>query len=462
MNSQNHARKEIDGMFDGPVVPLTLRIALPMLASQILQLFYSIVDTFFISRIDPSSTALLSGTGLMFPVFFFFMAMGASISVGTSSLVGRVIGARDTRAAGHIMASSLTMVLCIALPLLIFGYGFSGALVRALAGNRLSEEAISYGLRYFRWLVPGLAVLLVMHGVGGILQGEGLTGKLARAMMLSTGANIVLDPLFIFVFGMGVSGAALATSISVCISAGYVLAVFLKGHTATPFVVDLTKARWTVMREIVRIGFPHFLSMASMSISFMVFNKVVGSIGQTAMNAWTLAGRMDQIALIPSFAVGAASIPIIAQNYGRGNLERVRGAYRKNIGLAMAMVGIGAIVYNIVAVWLFPLFTSVPEVIAAAVRQVRVLSFTFLGVSVAIVSSSTFQATGRPLPALLLTIVRVAGIAIPAVLIMVYVFDLGIAGVWAGLAAGNIAIAPLAFYAASRHLSRLRPRAVLQ
>jgi Na+-driven multidrug efflux pump len=196
--------------------------------------------------------------------------------------------------------------------------------------------------------------------------------------------------------------------------------------------------------------------MASLSISFMILNKIVGTIGQTSMNAWTLAGRMDQMVLIPSFAVSGATIPICAQNYGRGLLDRVRNAYKRNIVVGLCMVGCAAIAYNILAPWLFRAFSDVPEVISAAVRQVRIVSWSFLGVSAAIISSAAFQATGRPLPALALTVLRVGVISIPLALLLVFRFNMGMLGVWVGLATGNSIMLPLAFSAAWLHLKKLQ------
>jgi Na+-driven multidrug efflux pump len=109
-------------MFDGPVWPVTIRIGAPILLANLLQFCYAIVDTLYISRLDPSSTALLSGTGLMFPLFFVFMAAGSSIGVGVSALVGRVIGEENRSAMPHVMASGLMLVLCIALTALPLAY----------------------------------------------------------------------------------------------------------------------------------------------------------------------------------------------------------------------------------------------------------------------------------------------------------------------------------------------------
>jgi Na+-driven multidrug efflux pump len=235
----------------------------------------------------------------------------------------------------------------------------------------------------------------------------------------------------------------------------YALVMFNGKGSRLPLTFNITKCKGIYLREIVRIGFPNFLSMASMSISFMVLNKIVGSIGQTEMNGWALVGRMDQIVLVPSFAISGATISMIAQNFGRGNLDRVKKIYYTSIRLGITVVAAVACAYMIASPFFFPFFSSVPEVVHAAVRQVLLVSLTFVGVSVAIISTSAFQATGKPLPALIISLVRMGLISIPLALIFVFVIPLGMFGVFVAIMIGNIAAMPISYYWTKKHLHKL-------
>jgi putative MATE family efflux protein len=453
--------KEIPGMFDGPIVPLTIRIATPMLIGQIVQLLYMVIDTIFIARIDPSSTALLSGTGLAFPLFFLFMAIGMSINVGVSSLIGRIIGENRREVAPNILASGLLIALAIAVPVLGAGYPFGSAIFHILAGSKLSEQAIGYGLQFYYFLLPGLALMLTSQVFIGMLQGEGRTDTMAKAMVASTVFNIILDPVFIFGLHMGVAGAGLATTVSIIIAMVYAVIMLKSGGSHLPLTFNIIKSQIHFLREIVRIGFPNFLSMASMSFSFMILNKLVSGIGQTEMNGWTLVGRMDQIVLIPSFAISGATISMIAQNFGRGNLDRVRAIYRTNVRLGVTVVAAVALTYILTSGLFFPFFSTVKEVVGAAVRQVHYIAFTFIGVSAAIISTAAFQATGKPLPALALSLLRIGLIAIPTAAILTLVFHWGMLGVFAGLMIGNLSSLPIAYVWTRRHLKRLVPKTIV-
>jgi putative MATE family efflux protein len=454
-NPINNKFKEIPGMFDGPIIPIAIKIGLPMLIGLVLQFCYALVDTIFISRIDLKSTAILSGTGLMFPLFFLFMAISMSMNVGIGAMVGRFIGENNREGARHVMPSGLLISLCIGVPAIFGGYAFSPHFLHLLAGSQLSEEAIGYGKQFLNFLLPGLFIMLIGNVFSGILQGEGRTSTIASAMVVSTALNIALDPIFIFGLKMGVAGAALATSISILIAALMMCIAFLRDKSSFPFSFNVFQSQWNIIVEILRIGFPNFLSMASLSVSFMVFNKLVSALDQTVMNAWTLVGRMDQIVMIPAFAVSGAALTMIAQNFGRGNFERVKKIYGRVTVLGMLSVGAVALVYMIAAPWFFKMFTDLPEVVGLASSQVRFLALTITGLSVAIVTASSFQAIGKPLPALFLALIRMGLISIPIALILVFTLHLKIYGVYIAIATGNLCAVPIAYFWFRRQVKRL-------
>lgn len=447
--------KEIKGIFEGPIAPVAIRIAAPIMVGNLLQLLYMIVDTYFISLIDLSSTALLSGTGLLFPLFFIFMSAGISISIGISSLVGRTIGEQNETVAKHISASGLSMALILGGPALVIGFIFGRPVVSLLAGSEMTPEALEYGLDYFFAILPGMVLLMLSQVFSGILQGEGRTQVIAKSMLISTGANIILDPLFIFGIGMGVTGAGLATTISISISMMYLLVYMARGKTSIPISFNLIQTRRPIVREIVRIGFPQFLNMSTLSLGLMLLNKLVGNIGEHFMNAWTIVGRLDHLIIIPAIAMSGSTMTMVAQNYGRRNLDRVRRIYRSNILLGVAILIVLATIYILLAPISFPLFTDVPEVLEAAVFQVRVVSYSFVGATIAMISVSAFQAVGRPYPAIVLPLARMLIFSVPLSYFFVYYYDMQMGGVYLGLIIGNLAIVPFTLFWVRFHLNRL-------
>jgi putative MATE family efflux protein len=269
-----------------------------------------------------------------------------------------------------------------------------------------------------------------------------------------------LDPLLIFYFGMGVAGAGLATSLGIAVAAAYVIGIFMRQKSSIRIHWDLTKARVKLISEILRVGSVQSLQNLAMSVTFMFLNNIVSSIGQDAMNSWALCSRTDQIILIPAIAISGATISMVGQNYGRGNLARVQSIYKQNILLGLVMVLILAIAYIIAAEWIFSGFSSVEGVISGSVFQVRALSFTFVGVSTAMISGSTFQATGKPMPALIITLIRMIILVVPAAYLLVYIFDMKMPGVFISIAVGNAVVLPLSWVWTRLHLKNLKVRAI--
>lgn len=447
--------KEVHGMFDGAIMPLLLRLSIPFFISNFINLFYLIIDTYFITLIDKGSTSLMSGTGLVFPVYFLFMAFSMGLSIGTGALVARGIGEKNDKVIESAADSGLLISFILIALMIIPGYLFGDDIIRLLAGTELSEEAIRNGTRFFYGLLPGLGILLAGGVLMGTLQGEGLTKYIAAASIISAVLNVALDPVLIFWLDMGVAGAGMATTLAIALTAIYVIGIFVKNKSSIPIKWNILNARRDLMREIVRIGSLQSLGMISMALTFMFLNNLVSSISQDAMNSWALCGRTDQLILIPAFAISGATITMVGQNYGRNNLSRVMEIYRWNLLFAMALVVLLAVVYNIFANELFEVFSTVSGVIEAGVRQVRFLSFTFVGVSTMMISAATFQATGRPIPALVITIVRLGLIAIPLAYLLVHVAGMEMIGVFIGLGIANIAAIPLSWGWAHAHLSTL-------
>lgn len=452
----DNSKQKEDRIFEGPIGSISVRLAIPVVISNLLILLYNIVDTLFISMIDKSSTALMSGIGLIFPLYFLFMAISMGLFTGVSSFVARSIGENKSKLLGKTFNSALLIVLIVAFITLSTGYIFPDNIVNILAGSKLSREAINYGLQYFYYLLPGLIILLFSQLLSGIFQGEGHPKYLAFSMLISTVLNIILDPVLIFVFKMGVAGAALGTSISLAISLIFLLVLFLKKNLKTTANFNIFQAEMGIIKEILKVGITQMLVMMSLCFGIMFLNNIISSISEVTMNAWTIVGRIDQIVLMPGTAFGNAALTLIGQNYGRNNLERVQQVYKVNIGLGIVSCILITVLYNLLAYPLFSIFTSVPEVLKACVTQVRILSFTYIGVICVTVTISSFQAVGKPFRGLLLIILRVFVLLLPLVSLLVVKLDKGIYGVFAAIGSVNIVLLFVSFTWGILHFKELK------
>ncbi|MED3126635.1 MATE family efflux transporter [Bacillus wiedmannii] len=440
--SNSKSKKEASNLEEeilrGPIIPISIKLAMPILIGQFLLLIYGVTDTIFISMLDKSSTALMSGIGLVFPVYMLFLALGTGMFTGVSSLLARGIGEQNKHVINKAADSGLVLSSVAAFVTVVILYIIGEPMLNFLAGNQLSQEAVNYASQYFYFIIPGLGLIMVYQALLGVLQGEGLSQYYGISMLISTVFNIILNPIFIFVFDLGVAGSALATTVSITISLLFVLSIFKRGKSSMRISFNFSNIDKEQILEIIRIGIPQVLSMVSLSFAMMFLNNLIGSISETSMNSWVLVGRMDEFILMVGYAFSGATLTLIGQNYGRKNYSRVLEIFKKNVILGIVLSSIFVLIYVFGSKNLFSLFTTLPEVVEGAVLQVKTVSITYVCIVTAIVVTASFQATGKAMPGLIIDIIRMGVVTIPLAYLVVYQFNKGVVDLFYVIAGANI------------------------
>lgn len=436
MDNDKFEKSEIKGMFQGPLTPVIMRLAIPILAGMAFQLFYTIVDTAFINFIDPKNPAILGGTGYIFPILFIAMALANGLSVGMSAMVAKGIGEKDDKIVNRTAESGLFLAFILSSVLTIICYLFSRELVSLIGAK---DDYLKYGLEYFRYILPVAGVMFFSNVLGGILQGEGLMQKFMVSMIIGTVLNIVLDPFFIFEtvdlklfsipgLGMGVKGAAIATVIGQSFAFLYILSVFLRGQTLVRIEWKLSHISKDVIKRIVKIGFPQSFGQMIMSLAFIFMNAIATSISPMIVTSSSLVGRIEQIVYMPVFAIAAATITVIGQNMGRNNLSRVEDTWKTSIKIGGLILLVLSAIFFIFAERIYGGFKQSETVTNYAVMQTRYIMPFMIVASVVIITRAAYQAIGYPIPGLIITSLRFLLIVIPVMLLYVYVFKLGFKG----------------------------------
>jgi MATE family, multidrug efflux pump len=444
--------REIPGMFEGPIRPLLIRLSLPMFAGMLVQILYNVTDTLWVSRIDLSDPSYMGGTAMVFPIIFFFMALGNGLMVGTSSLVARAIGERNTKILSTTAESGFIIAFILSVFSLAVILPFSGQILKALGAE---GDYYVHGIEYLNYIIPAGPAIFFGYIFFGILQGEGMMKYVMNGMIIGTVLNIILDPVFIFLLDLDVKGASIATVISQFSSLIYAFTVFMRKKSSIHIKWSRSNIKIGTMKEILAVGLPQSAALIIMSLSFVFFNRIVIGIDKFALTAFALCGRFEQLMLMPAFAIGSALVTIVGQNSGRGNFTRIRETMK--IAWILGLITVGTLTALMVgfAPWIFKPFTNVDKVLWYAVTQYRFLAVSYMAALVGITGRSFFQAIGYPLPAFLLTLLRLIILSLPAMWIMVYVFDMGIYGVWTGITAGSIVTMITAIIWIRRTISRL-------
>jgi len=450
---ENNANSNtVSEILKGPVRPVLIKLALPIFFGMIVQVVYNVTDTFWVARIDLSDPSYMGGTAIVFPLIFFFMALGNGLQIGVNSLVARAIGENNSKILSTTAESGMLISFVLSILSLAVILPFSSQILSALGAK---GDYYIHGLEYFKFIIPAGPVIFLSVIFSGILQGEGLMKYVMNSMIIGTVLNIILDPVFIFLMDLDVRGAALATVIAQIAAMIYVITVFIRNKSSIKIEWAISNIRTKTIKNILRIGLPQSFALIIMSLSFFIFNKIVIGIDELALTAFALCGRFEQIMLMPAFAIGAAIITMVGQSSGLGDFNRIRKIMKEAWLLGLVSVGILTGIMVVFAPWIFKPFTNVEKVLWYAVTQYRVLGISYLTALIGITGRSFFQAIGYPMPALFLTLLRLILIALPVMLVLVYVFNLGMYGVWIGLATASITSMFVSFFWVRRTINRL-------
>ncbi len=437
---------------NGPIGPVLVRLSLPVLIGQAFNLLYSLVDTWFIARIDTADPWLVGSTGLVFPLFFIFLASSFGISGGVSSLVSRAIGAGKTDELDRTAESGIFLALAASVIILGLMYPFATPLLTLFGGQ---GKLLEYGLSYLLWLLPTVPFMLLSAVFTGILQGEGRTRYMMTAMMIGTVANIILDPIFIFVLKMGVAGAGLATAVGNAMSFIYLVTVFLAPGSSVKIHWKASNVSFPVVGEILRVGLPQSVLNFLSSISFIFYNRIMTDINPMILTAFTLYSRLEQIALIPIWSLSSALSSLAGQAAGAGDIPRMKKAAAVSSGMGLAVTGSLLLAFVLSSSRLYAVFQSDPGILSLAGQiTVWMAAASFASVPIfminTILSSSGFAGWS-----LGLTIVRIYVFNVPACFIGAYVVGRNLSSVMIAIFISSVVSLGFTFLAGGRFFNGL-------
>lgn len=412
----------------GSIAKNILNLALPMTIAQLINLLYSVVDRMYIGRIPSASTLALTGIGLTLPVVSLIMAFAALFSTGGAPLCSIARGSGDEEKAEKIMGTSMSMILIIGIILTIILYFFKKPILLLLGA---SEQTFPYADEYLSIYLLGTVFVMISLGMNSFIQMQGF-GRIGMCTVL-VGAvlNIILDPLFIFMLNMGVKGAALATIISQCMSAVWVLR-FLTGKKAIlKLTIRSALPNFSLFIKICGLGLSGFVMSATTSIVQMVCNASLQIWGGDLYVAiMTVSNSVREIINMPISGLSNGAQPVIGFNYGAKKYKRVRAGIK--------FLGVAGFIYTLFAwitIFAFPeffirLFNSDQVLLTEGVPALRIFIFGFFMMSFQFCGQAAFVALGKAKQAVFFSLLRKIGIIVPLTLLLPHIGDLGVYGIF--------------------------------
>lgn len=412
------------GSVSGNIVSL----AIPMTLAQLVNVLYNIVDRVYIGHIPEASSLALTGIGLCFPITTLIQGFSALFGQGGAPLFNMSRGAGDEERAGKIMGNVFTLIVSCGLILTLICYLVKKPLLYAFGA---SDDTFFYANQYLEIYLIGLVFVMITLGMNQFInsQGFGRTGMFT--ILIGAILNIILDPIFIFVFNMGVRGAAIATVISQFASALFIIRFLLGKKTLIKLSTKDMKLDLPLVGRICGLGTSNFVMSFTTCAVQVVCNKTLSIYGgDLYVGVMTVINSVRETLLLPISGLSSASPPVISFNYGAKLYDRVRKAI-----LFQTLVGV---IYTAIAwliVFLLPsqivrIFNDDPALIAAAVPSIHTYFFGFFMMSLQFSGQNSFVALGKSRFAIFFSLLRKAFIVIPLTLLLPGVGNLGVRGVF--------------------------------
>ncbi|MBR5596224.1 MAG: MATE family efflux transporter [Lachnospiraceae bacterium] len=437
--------KKID-FSQGPVWKCIIAQAIPLTIAQLVQLLYNVVDRIYLGHMEEGSSIALTGVGLTFPIVTLIMAFTALFGMGGVPLFSMARGDGDEEKASKILGNVFGLLIISAVILTFACMIFCRPILFAFGASEASYQYADEYLKIYLW---GTIFSMIATGCNGYINAQGFP----RVGMLSTiiGAviNILLDPIFIFGFEMGVSGAALATIISQACSAIWVLKFLTGKNVAIPLRLRKIKIEKKTSLDIFKLGMSNFIMQGTNCLVQIVCNATLqGYGGDIYVGIMTVANSVREIFMLPVSGIISGAQPVISFNYGAKDYKRVKKGIRFNtfIGASYTMFA-WLLVIAFPRFW-FGIFSDDFQMMEIGIGALKIYFFGFVFMAFQFAGQSTFQALGDAKHAIFFSLLRKAFIVVPLTVILP-MLGLGVHGVFLAEPISNV-VGGLASYITMR------------
>lgn len=422
----------------GTVTGNILGAALPMLVAQILNLLYNIVDRIYIASIPNIGTAALGAVGLCFPLIVVITAFSNLFGSGGAPLFSIYRGKGEPQRAANVMNTSFTMVCVCAVVLMAVGFIFARPLL-VLFGA--STDALVYAYPYLIIYLIGTLPSMIATGMNPFINAQGYSTIGMTSVAVGAVANLLLDPLFIFVLGFGVQGAAIATVISQALSALFVF-VFLTRKSELK-VRFLKKKEFSecigYAKNIVSLGTAGFIMQLTNSLVSICCNNILSDVGgDIYISVMTIVSSVRQLVETPIYAMNEGTSPILSYNYGACRPARVRKAMAV---MSTMILGYTAVMWSIIILFpsaLIGIFSSDAALMQDAVPALKQYFAAFICMDFQYIGQTVFKSLNKKKQAIFFSLLRKVFIVVPLTYMMPYMFYMGTSGVFLAEPVSNV------------------------
>ncbi|MBQ6799193.1 MAG: MATE family efflux transporter [Oscillospiraceae bacterium] len=420
----------------GSLWRIILNQSVPLMVAQLVHVLYNVVDRVYLGHLPGASSLALTGVGLIFPIVALVSAFCALFSTGGAPLCAIARGAGEKERAEKLLNNTFSMLLIMAVLMTAAGYLFRKPILYLFGA---SNDTYAYANDYLKIYLAGTAFSMITTGMNGFINLQGFPKVGMMTTLLGAVLNVILDPIFIFAFDMGVKGAALATVISQAVSALWVLQFLLGKKAILRIRLRYMRPEGKLLKEITTLGIPGFIMSGTNCLVQVTCNATLGLWGgDVYIGVMTVINSIREIFTIPLTGLTQGAQPVISFNYGAKEYDRVR---RGIVILSVASISVTTVCW--ILILLFPrpvlsLFSNDTALVDVGVRCVRQYFLGFFLQSLQFAGQHSFVALGKSKQAIFFSLLRKVVIVFPLTLLLPHLGGLGVSGVFLAEPVSNL------------------------
>lgn len=440
-------------MGKGSIPQLMLNLAIPAVVAQLINMLYNIVDRIYIGHIPEAGASALTGVGLFLPILMMINAFAMLAGSGGAPRAAIAMGKNDQREAQKILGNCFSVLMMFAVVLTVVFYIFAPQLLRLFGA---SDVTLPYGLSYARIYILGTVFVMIVMGMNPFITTQGFAKFSMITTIVGAVCNIILDPILIFGFHMGVQGAAVATVISQAVSAVWVL-IFLRGSKT---MLRLTVSDMKIVPEVIfpclALGISTFVMLSTESILNISFNSSLSRFGgDVAVGAMTIISSCNQLVTLPLQGICQGGQPIMSYNFGADKKERVKQAFICQFSACVGYATLLWILFLVVPQIFAGIFSSDSSLVDYTVWSMRIYMAGIFSTGVQISCQQTFMALGQAKISLFMACLRKLVLLIPLIFILPHIFSNQVFGVFVAEPISDILAASVTGFMLFSRLNRI-------
>lgn len=442
-----------DLILNGNISKALITLSIPIMINNLIQTLFNLVDGIWVSKI---SSVHFAATSFVWPINFLFISLGIGVSIAGTSLLSQLVGAGKIEEAKEHTNQIMAVSILISLIFTVVGVMVSPLIVNAMGAR---GELASLGNAYLRITFLDMPFLFLFFNFNSIMNAQGNT---VTPTILSGGAailNIILDPIFIFTFNMGIAGAAWATLISRALLA--ILGIYILYSSDNKLKPNFRKFKFNkdILKPVFKVGFPSSIGQAGAAIGFIVLNGYVVSYGTATVAAFGMVNRVTSLIMQPAMGIGTALTAIIGQNIGAGQIDRVIASFHKAVKITVSIGIIGCsflLLFDSQIVNFFIQSKDDPRVIIEGITFLRYISYSMPLLGVFSVFQGVFQGSGKTKYSMIMEIGRLWFVRIPMILVFKNFTNFGSTGIWFSMSFSNLIVCIYGFWVYRRGKWKIR------